>query len=279
MVHYLSQHPEIYFSPEKEPHYFNSDSGHRYYFDEVSYLSLFSAADYKSKYIGEGSVWYLYSEVALDEILKFNPSAKIIVMLRDPKSMYFSLHRELLFGGAENESSPQKAWDLQFVRQKGQAIPIGCSDPKLLQYGNVCKLGAQLERVIKKVPKDQLKVIFLEDMIENPDKVYRTTLRFLDMEDKSLDSYAKINKKKARKFPILAKTLLYFSAFKKRLGINKGFGLANKINKANITHKLMDISEDMNNMDSMLSAYFLEDIKLLERLTSRDLDHWKKGVK
>lgn len=49
LVHYLSQHPDVYFSLWKEPHYFVSEFVQND-FDEAEYLSLFNGAgDAKSR--------------------------------------------------------------------------------------------------------------------------------------------------------------------------------------------------------------------------------------
>ena len=45
ILKYLDQHPEIFVSDIKEPHYFNKDSGHRYYFEEEEYLRLFTLSN------------------------------------------------------------------------------------------------------------------------------------------------------------------------------------------------------------------------------------------
>lgn len=42
--------------------------------------------------MGKASIWYLYSERAVEEIGEFDPQAKIIVMLRDPVEILHSLH-------------------------------------------------------------------------------------------------------------------------------------------------------------------------------------------
>ncbi len=272
--HYLDQHPEIYMCPVKEPHYFNTDSGHRYYFDEKSYLKLFRKAPKEARYLGEASVWYLYSEKAISEILRFNPGARFLVLLRDPVSMFFSLHRQLLFGGAEDQRSPVRAWRLQEDRSGGTGIPKGNTDPSLLQYGAVCKLGAQLERVQNSVPDNQLKWIFLEDMKGDADAVYREVLAFLGVSDYSLNSYEILNEAGQRRSPLLFSVVRAINIAKRKLGIRWGIGASNAINRSNITDELDDISEEIATLTPELLAYFEKDIVTLEGCTGRNLSHW-----
>lgn len=195
IIHYLDKHPDIFVSPVKEPHYFNEGSGHRYYKNEADYLRLFSGATTQT-YCCEGSVWYLFSENAVDNILRFNPDAKFVVMLRNPSTMFFSLHQELLFGGSENVKSAAKAWELQNERAIGKKIPPGASDPSHIQYGAACRLGEQAHRAVQKIPKENLHFVLLDDLIDNPDAAYRSLLRFLHVKQLSLASYEVVNVKK-----------------------------------------------------------------------------------
>ncbi len=275
MAHYLGQHPEIYVCPVKEPHYFNIESGHRYYYNEADYLNLFSESTTKHRWLCEASVWYLYSEKAVDEILNFNPNAKFIVMLRNPTEMYLSLHRELLFGGAEDISSPIKAWKLQESRREGKNIPAGCTDVRMLQYGEACKLGAQLQRLVKRISSEQLKIVFLEDLKKDPDSCYLDVLGFLNIDIKSLENYDVVNLKKQRKYPWLSTLFISLNKVKNRLGIKKGFGFANKINKINVTQRTSDIEYETRILEPELRHYFNDDIALLAQLTEKDLSHWK----
>jgi len=275
MMHYLSEHPSIFVSAEKEPHYFNTDSARRYYFDEDIYLSLFENASNDHQYRCEGSVWYLYSEVAVDNIEQFTNDVKYIVMLRNPTDLFFSLHQELLYGGSENELSAIKAWNLQFTREKGKKIPLGCSDPKLLLYGKACKLGEQVDRLLKKIPRDRVHFIVLDEMMGKEDMIYNKTLEFLGVPKYHLESYQIINKKKVRIYQGLSRLLITLSRLKKFLGLSGGFGIANRINKLNVSHDVALPKEDQEELRKELYEYFRTDANLLEELTGKDLSHWK----
>ena len=113
-AHYLSEHPDVFMCPEKEPHYFNTDLNYkRGKSDDLEeYLNLFSGAT-EEKIVGEASVWYLYSKEAVRNILEFNPNAKFIIMVRNPIKMAPSLHQQLFYNGRETEKDFNKAWCLQ----------------------------------------------------------------------------------------------------------------------------------------------------------------------
>ncbi len=275
MIHYLSQHPSVFVPSIKEPHFFNTDSTHRYFFTKDTYLSLFNKAKSQHSVLCDGSVWYLYSEKAIDNILSFNPNAKFLVLLRNPVDLFFSLHQELLFGGSENEQSATTAWKLQDERKKGNKIPVGCSDPALLQYGDTCKLGLQIKRALTKINPQNILFITLDEIKTNPDKVYNNLLSFLYLSPKTLQSYDVINPKKVRKYPALSSFFIKLTQLKKSLGIKGGLGLASAINKRNVSYHKEIHSTEKKELQQILKEHFYDDICLLETLVNKDLSHWK----
>src|SRR5690625_5018834 len=125
---YLNSHPEIFMSPIKEPHYFNTDSGERGITDKIEYEKLFCQSIEQQKYRGEASTWYLYSNIAVTSILKYNPNARFIVMIRNPCEMAPSLHKQLQLNRRETITDFREAWHLQDQRRTGLNIPKECRD-------------------------------------------------------------------------------------------------------------------------------------------------------
>ena len=93
---YLKEHPQVFMSSPKEPHYFVplEDRVHAGPGDQVSrsrlaardinqYQSLFQGAS-SEKALGEASVWYLYHPEAAKRIKETLPGAKLIVVLPNP---------------------------------------------------------------------------------------------------------------------------------------------------------------------------------------------------
>jgi hypothetical protein len=279
MVRYLAQHPNIFVCPIKEPHYFNSDSQHRYYFTEEKYNKLFSEASPEQTYRCEASVWYLFSKVAVENILHYNPNATFLVMLRNPVDMFFSLYSELIFGGSEVATSPSEAWELQNRRLQGRSIPKGAYAPEVLQYGEVCKLGQQAHRVDELVVREKLKFVLLDDLNAQPEQVFNEILDFLQLPKIESPSIEIANKRKRRKIPQLSKFVAQSMYLKRKLGLRKGLGMANKINNWNVTDDRVLSNEDVAQLSPKLYDFFKSDIELLSKIINRDLSHWKsKGV-
>src|SRR5215475_12959925 len=85
MAQFLGIHPEI-FMARKEMHVFGADLrfGQRFYRRDLETYAMAFEARNGHRLAGEASVWYLFSTRAAAEIKKFNPEARIIIMLREP---------------------------------------------------------------------------------------------------------------------------------------------------------------------------------------------------
>jgi Sulfotransferase family len=107
MYEYLRQHPQIFMPDNKEPNFMCKDLDSGSYLDslsfmrdEAAYIRLFAGAPAGSLR-GEASTWYLYSETAAGLIKAMNPDSRVIIMLRDPVEMLYSLHGRRVYGGSE----------------------------------------------------------------------------------------------------------------------------------------------------------------------------------
>ncbi len=277
---YLRGHPDIFFSRSKEPNFFNTDFRNRKnaHFTEEDYLNKHFLGSDEYGVIGEGSPWYLYSEVAVPNILKFNPEAKFIILVRDPIKMYYSFYRHRYHRFQEDAETPEEAWRLQVPRKKGERLPKICpAEVETLQYGEVCKLGKQLERVYGYVPKDQVKVLFFDDLKTQPRELYKETLDFLDLPDDGRTEFPKVNARKTPKSETVRNLVVSLNKIKKQLGIKKAPHALRKIKKLEMKKNRKE-SERSNNLSEdlkkELSEYFSKDVDKLSNLTGRDLSHW-----
>jgi hypothetical protein len=268
---WLAEHPRIYMSPTKEPHYFNSD--HKRYLNSLEgYERLFADATENHLAVGEASVWYLYSTTAVPNVLAYNPVARFIVILRNPIDMAPSLHEELVFTGREDVVDFERAWELQEQRRRGENLPRMVVEPKFVQYRDLCSLGQQVERLLGLVPRERVKMILLEDVAKDPAAVYRDVLRFLGVPDDSRAEFAVLNQAKTRRWPGLLVVAWLVTSLKKLLGIERGFGLWTRIDAKNrVERPRTAVSPQMR---QTLRNAFAADIALLQRLIGRDLSCW-----
>jgi hypothetical protein len=265
---WLSEHPSIYMSPTKEPHFFNTD--HKRYLNSLTgYERLFTGASAKHIAVGEASVWYLYSSVAIDNILRYNPDARFIVMLRNPVEMAPSLHEELVFTGRENVHEFATAWDLQAARRAGRHLPRMVWEPKYVQYGDVCSLGAQVARLYRRAPSDRIKVILLDDLQADARQVYEATLQFLGVPDDGRNTFPGHNRSKQRRWPMLLHLPWIATSIKRSLGIEGGLGLWQHVEVwTRVERPRAAVGPEIR---SRLQHYFQADVRQLERVIGRCL--------
>jgi hypothetical protein len=272
MAAWLLAHPKIYMSPIKEPHYFNNDHKHGEVKTISQYNAQFADATGDEKAIGEASVWYLTSKVAVANILKFNPDAKFIVMLRNPIEMATSLHDQMLFSQYEHIENFSHAWQLQDERKNGKSISTSCVESQFLIYGERCKLGEQLQRLYTQVSQNQVHVITMDQLKNNPQSEYQKTLEFLNVPDDGRIDFSVHNSAKARRSLPLRKVVEFFGKLKLALGITGGLGVLNAIERNN--QKIRKRPQLPPQTKQLLLDHFRDDIHLLEKILDRDFSHW-----
>lgn len=285
---YLSTHPDIFFPSHKEPNFFARDypniGGRLKTWKE--YEKLFAGRNHELA--GDASVCYLGSDTAPGEIKKYNPHAKIIIMLRNPVELFVSEHSQLLYSFYEDIEDPFSAWKMQGSRLKGENIPSSCREPSTLQYKKVCRLGKNLNNYRNLFNDKNILVIFFEDFVRSPEIVYHDVLGFLGLKNDRRTDFPKINEAKYHKRGWLAR---WFIAPPGLLGVlherlrryiavnNKGMGasieqLIRKLTSKNSIKKTTSRKLPYSEFNAILKE-LKEDIDLLSFLTKRNLSHWK----
>ncbi len=207
---FLGQHPEIYMSSIKEPHFFCADFhlesdrayGKQRFFDfrnEAAYLQLFSKAK-NVKVAGESSTNYLYSQVAAEKIHNFNPDAKIIIILREPAKFLYSLHSHYVKFTEENEPDFLRALALETERKQEQSLSPRVTSPSYLYYSQRVLYYQQVKRYGDRFKSNQIKVIIFEDFQSENDCIFRDILEFLGVDPSFIPEYSAVNVNKEVKF-------------------------------------------------------------------------------
>lgn len=275
---WLSEHPKIYMSPMKEPHHFNTDLRYVLTPSRRDYELLFRGATREHKAIGEASVFYLFSKLAVPRIEKELPGSRYIVMVRNPVDMAYSLHEQQIVSGNEHIKNFIEAWRLSEERAKGRKVTRWCREPKLLDYKSVCKLGEQIERLFKLVPRERVLVLVLDDVRENPRREYLKALDFLGVPDDGRTSFPVYNTAKERRWPWLHRLLLAIGRMneftKRSLGVPIvwGTGILKRIDKLNLRYRTRPPMPLQ--IRAELVEYFQSDIFLLSQLLKRDFSDW-----
>jgi len=281
LYEYLRPHPNIFMSPIKEPHFFARDLGsYPRIKTREEYRRLFAGSRPEHLRVGEASVYYLRSTVALANIRDFNPDARIIAMFRNPIEMVHALHSQLLYVAEENVPDFETAWRLQERRAHGLDLPPRSRGSFLLQYAEFGRFGSQVERLLSAFPRSQAKLILYDDFRASPQQVYDEVITFLDLPHDNRTEFPRINENKRvrlawlRDFyqkppPALRRAV---RRFKQVVG---GSGLTA------VTRKIVDLNTTKEERLPLSPAFraelvetFREEVLLLGRLLNRDLSHW-----
>ncbi len=280
MSEYLRSHPQIFMSSPKEPGFLADDIREIHAVDTMhEYLQLFQDSTEQHRAVGEASVWYLYSQPALNNIRKLNPDAKIIVMFRQPVEFLESYHAHMLFSLVEDEVEFERAWSLQDARAKGGNIPKTCRTPMMLQYDQLARFGSHLEKVYQIFPCEQVLCILFDDFISDPRSTYLNALMFLGLKDDGRSDFPILNERKAHRSSMAA-ALMFAPPRALRIlwrGVKKIFG-PGVIHHANRLVMLNSGQAERKKIAApfrrRLHENFKDDIRLLENLIERNLGEW-----
>jgi len=288
---YLSTHPDIFLPAHKEPSFFADDypniGGRLKSLNAYEKLYLNNS----KKVTGDSSSCYLASDAAPSAIYRYNPDAKIIILLRHPVDLFISEHSQLLYSFYEDIEDPFQAWQMQEKRSSGQHIPASCREPMVLQYRKVCAHGTNLKKYRNIFPQTSILVRFFEDFIECPGAVYRDVLKFIGVPDDHRTDFPKVNEAKFHKRGGIARWLIsppgIFGPFHAKLRryiatsnsplIRSIENTARKLTAYN-SQKGLSRSLSDNEYDTILKEINNE-IRLLSSLTGKELSHWMKRAR
>ncbi|HEV7200455.1 MAG TPA: sulfotransferase [Candidatus Limnocylindria bacterium] len=195
MYEYLRRHPEIFMPEHKEPMYFGADLASIHgRLTEADYLRLFRPATTGQR-IGEASTWYLYSTDAPREISAFSPEAQIIIMLRNPVDVMYSLHGEVVFYGGEEIEDFEEALAAEPDRREGRRLGP-TRRPEALFYRDTVRFADQVERYLDEFGSERVQILLFDDFVRDPAAAYLEVLRFLGVDETFRPSFERVNESK-----------------------------------------------------------------------------------
>lgn len=292
----LAAHPDVYVSPIKEPHFFCDDIRladfraeyrksssfnvakylqkrplpHKhiaYIEDAPSYLDLFREVK-GEKALGELSTGYLYSSTAAENLFKFNPNAKIVMILRQPVERAYSHYLMNLREWLDLEAPFIHALERDFAaRVKGWGISQ--------LYVELGLYSDQVSRYLRLFPESQIKIFLYEDFKNDPVGFIKELCTFLEIAPFAMSARYVSELENAAavpKYHISAAYLPILNALKRNVG-------AILPDEAKKWIKNLVLSKDRvpklrNEEFERALTYFSEDIGKLSALIKRDLQSW-----
>jgi hypothetical protein len=282
---YLAEHPRIGFSRPKETQFFCTDLPGIGFLtadpDEFVKLCFGHCAGQDYLAIGEGSVWNLFSKEATANILRFDPDARFIIMVRNPIDLCVAIYekrREML---QEDAPTFADAWRLEEERRSGRGLPVHYrKEIGVPGYRDVASLGEQVERAFALIPERQRLVIVFDDFVADTAGVYATVLAFLGVPSDVRTDFVRINEGQEIRYPRLWG--LVWGTLMRALPLLDPVKRALRVSNLNIYSRLARLFLGKRSAKPPLSsslraemrAFFDEDIRRLSTVIGRDVTSW-----
>jgi hypothetical protein len=278
MARHLVAHPDIYTPLQKEFTYFGKDLV-RYaeLITEKAYLNWFEAWKEES-YALDASPTYLYSKSAPYEFLEKSPDAKIVIMLRNPVEVAYSMYFEALFGDREDIKTFEEAWALESKRLNGEGIPPHARLEYTTRYQSLGLYSRHVEHYKNVFGAENVHIILFDDFKESNKASYEGLLDFLGLPYIYPDSFKVHNPSKVARSPKLTH---FVTTPPKWMGTVGSFFLPKstrwKIRDfiKNKNTKVADKPVISIETKEMLQVHYANEIIELENLLARSLAKWK----
>lgn len=275
IAEWLAQHSDVHMSHPKEPGYFNDDykDGH-FRRRPKRFKKLFAEAGDKT-WRCDGTVDYLASDVAVPNIVKVAPDAKFIVAVRNHADLVFSLHQQERVSGNELVSDFKTAFELSSERRAGRKIPITGPERRKIDYEKRVEMGAQLERALKHINRDQLLLIDFDMLKKDSAAVWAEICNFLGIEAEPVSLVSSNPRKSISSVPV---TILrkYLRRIKRTIGATSDYGLSKPIKNMAVS-----VAEDRprlsDEMKQRLTEKYAQDLELLSAEVQTGPSIWSKG--
>ncbi len=271
----LKQHPQIFMTKKKEPHFFSQHLASEYNIDRSSRylvkLSVQTLEHYQQLFkgsenyiaVGEASTSYLYSQTACQTIKKMIPQVKLIAILRHPVDRAYSNFMHQRRGLAEPIDHFIDALAAEDIRIRECWLPIW-------YYKKLSLYFEPLRCYYNTFNSDQIKVIIYDDFITNPESVLQNVFQFLQVDEAFVpDSSIKSNSSGIPKNPLIYRILRKGITLLAATGLVQGQDLRERWLHSNLVKQPLDPE-----IRQSLIPLFKDDILKLQTLINRDLSIW-----
>lgn len=178
LINYLAKHPDIFVPDHKEISGFYHDENYNKRFKDYPYVRYFDNWQ-GQEYAGNAPVNLLYfAEETSKRIYAFNPSMKLIAILRNPVQRAYSAYWYFVRCGLETES-----FESALKREE-----------RMLEHGNFYELMNftyvshglyyhQLVHFLRHFGREQLLILLYDDFKNNPSETLRHIYAFLEVKE------------------------------------------------------------------------------------------------
>jgi len=213
------------------------------------------------------------NETAIERIFKHNPECKLIYCVRNPVDRAYS---EFTYDKSHNRMTDKTFEEIKFILEAGEK-----RNRFYKNYIGHSLYHLHLKNMLKYFPKENIKVVLLEELKSNPDKVMADVFAFMNVNKNEIINTNKVhNKTSVPKSKSLAKFIHFLRSNKNvnqflhkiipfKVYKKMGFALVN----------LNGSGKKFTNIDDKvklyLKTYFDSHNKKFGEMTSLDLSIWK----
>jgi hypothetical protein len=294
---FLEQHPDVYMSPIKEPHFFCSDIRIENFSDEykkyvysrginiqdyvagdmskkywewyvddfTTYLKLFKNVT-NQKAIGEISNGYLFSTISATEIKDKYPQAKIVMILRNPVSRAYSHYlANVRDGRATLSFRDELEADLK-KSNKGWCISHN--------YVEMGMYYQQVKRFMDAFPNNQILIFLNDDLKTDANAVGKKLFDYIGVDANASINYS--NKQNEAKMPKWTGLIKFITQTGLKRKLFRALPARMQANVKPFFFKEGKIPKMSEEDKQWMIALFKDDIEKTQALINRDLSNWMR---
>lgn len=278
---YLPQHPDVYMSPKKEPHFFAyedeepdangpGDYTKHAKTDLASYQALFADVT-TEKVFGEAATTSLYLPQSIARIQKYIPNAKFIAILRQPADRAYSSYMHLIRDHREPIQDFREALKLENER-------IANHWGFMWHYTHVGFYYEQIKRFYKQFDETQIRIYLHDEFTTKPLEIIQDIYAFLEV-DNTFEPDMRIRAnmsgvQKSKQLESVTQTVFdkpnpVRYAARRLMSKELRWRITTMIRNSNL--KRQELSPELRHD---LTNLFRDDILKLQVLIDKDLTHW-----
>jgi len=281
LYQYLSQHPRVFLTEPKEPHYFAlagttpdfTGPGDRQTINRLAvtdpgrYRELFRPAR-PGQVRGEASVSTLYYPRAVDRVREEVPAARLVCLLRNPADRAFSAYSFMRTRGWEPCARFEDALD-----DESRRIDAGWHH--IWHYTAMGRYGEQLRHVLRVFPRDQVLVLRYDDLVSDADALLAQVYGFLDLPAIRHDVTPDPHRSGEPRVKLLSRIVSTHHPVKKVLSPVVPAALRQRLRRAIVRRNVVRGSYS-DATRRRLQASFQADLDVLAELTGLDVSPWQR---
>lgn len=194
LYHYLALHPQVLPALKKEifyfdQHYEEGTAWYRAHFPTRLETTLRQFVTGKPVMTGEATASYFFHPDVPDRILETRPNARLLFILRDPVDAVYSAYQfGIKVGTYTEEEVPFESVVDEALGAVGRGEPLFALRNGRREINPACTALARyvyvdlLEPWIERFPREQLKILVLEEFYSDPKRAFAEVVAFLGLD-------------------------------------------------------------------------------------------------